>query len=214
MTRRVARGRGWAVGLAVLGVGACAASLSCATGPGVPPPLPPPEVPAASAEPGESAPAFDDVFGVYAHTGGEADARARDAAIEVAVDGVFFLGRGFARDKLRVAAEIDDRIVLRRDGGVIAVELGKRFDLRAPLGGPGTAIVGTDGDDLELTFEQRGAQLIQLAKGERGGTRRVFTVIDDGALRVPVTIYATQLDEAVEYELTYRRVRPRDHVPR
>lgn len=196
MTKRTARGRGWAVGLAALSVGACAG------GPSKPPPLPPPVV---TTQP-NSAPSFDELFGVYEHVGGASDAEARDAAIEAAVEGVFFLGRGFARDKLRVAAEIDERIALRRRDGVIEVELAERFDLVAPLDGPGTTIVGTDGDELTLTFEQRGSSLVQLARGDRGGTRRVFTLTAEGELLVQVVIYATQLEKAVEFELRYRRV--------
>lgn len=199
MTRRIARGRGWAVGLAAT------LSSGCATGSSRPPPLPPPVVSATVAQ-SDEAPSFEDLFGRYQHVGGEADVEGRDAGIEVAVEGVFFLGRGLARDKLRVAAEIDDRLVVSRDGDAIALQLGDRFNLRAPLGGPSTTIVGTDGDELELTFDKRGASLIQLAQGERGGTRRVFTLTEDGELLVHVTIYATQLDEAVEFDLRYRRV--------
>jgi len=194
--------RGWLFGLASLAVGACA------SGPGTPPPLPPPApvLREANAEEGVDEPGFADLFGTYEHVGGEEDVTARDAAIEATVEGVFFLGRGLAREKLLVAAAIDDRIVVKRQGGTIEVALGERFDLKAPLDGPGTTFVGTDGDELTLTFSRQGSRLIQLAEGERGGTRRVFSLTGDGRLLVQVTIYSARLDKPVEYALHYARV--------
>lgn len=186
-----------------LSVGGCTAAGSA-----TPPPLAPLASPAAAPDRGageEGTESFDDAFGHFVHAGGGADVAARDAAIEEAIADIFFLGRGFARDKLLAAAHIDAWIDLSRQDQTITVQLEERFTLSAELGGAGVNMVGTDGDDLTLTFRRRGGALVQLAQGERGGTRRVF-VAEQGGLIVHVAIFATQLPRPVEFELHYDRV--------
>ncbi|MCA9623478.1 MAG: hypothetical protein KC731_30865 [Myxococcales bacterium] len=185
---------------------------ACVSGSATPPPLPPPPPPAAPAPVADGAtepapaPTLDDLVGHYRYSGGTEDEEARDAAVEKTVAEVFLLGRGIAREKILVACAIDDEIDIRREGDLFVIKLADRFLLKTGLSVPPVTIVGTDGDDLALTFEQRGAQLVQLAQGERGGTRRVFTPDGKGGMTLQVTIFAPRLAVPVDYLVHYRRV--------
>lgn len=155
--------------------------------------------PAAGALPGraDAVPAaagrkIADYVGAFHHTGGDADRRARDDAIEDVVKEMSFIVRGIARDRLKEANPIAQQVGVALDGEELTVS----FDSRrytAPLSGEPVEVVGITGDTLQLRHRFRKGRVLQLFDGGDKSRRNVLSLDDEGRLTVRVTVSSEKL---------------------
>ncbi len=158
--------------------------------------------------------------GEYQFVGGAQERALVPAAVERSVDGMFFIARGIAYDRLIRTCEICNSYTLGFGGGNISVagpcqrtdvspEDGREADHRTKL---------DDASKLSQRFV--GETLVQNFRGEEGARKVVWTLLPDGdTLRVQVVITSKHLPRPVDYTLTYRRKRttvpaPPDPGPR
>lgn len=146
--------------------------------------------------------------GEYQFVGGAAERALVPAAVERSVDGMFFIARGIAYDRLVRTCEICSSYTLGFGGGNISVagpcqrtdvspEDGREADHRTKLD-----------DTSKLSQRFVGESLVQYFRGEEGARKVVWTLLPDGeTLRVQVVISSKHLPHPVDYTLTYRRKR-------
>ena len=144
--------------------------------------------------------------GEYLFVGGAAERALVPAAVERSVEGMFFLARGIAYDRLLRNCEICSRYSLALGGGAISVagscqlpdvspDDGREVDHRTKLG-----------ETSKLSQRLVGETLVQEFRGDGGARRVVWTLLPDGeTLRMQVLITSKHLPHPVDYALTYRR---------
>ncbi len=152
--------------------------------------------------------------GEYQFVGGAAERAQVPAAVERSVDGMFFIARGIAYDRLVRTCEICNSYTLGFGGGNISVagpcqrsdvspEDGREADHRTKLD-----------DTSKLSQRFVGETLVQHFRGEEGARKVVWTLLPDGeTLRVQVVISSKHLPSPVDYTLTYRRKRATVQAP-
>jgi steroid 5-alpha reductase family enzyme len=144
--------------------------------------------------------------GEYLFVGGAAERAAVPAAVERSVDGMFFIARGIAYDRLLKNCDVCARYTLGFSGGNVSVsgpcqvpdvsaDDGRELDHRNKLG-----------ETSKLSQRFVDETLVQEFRGD-GGTRKVvWTLLPDGdTLRIHFTITSGHLPRPVDYSLTYRR---------
>lgn len=146
--------------------------------------------------------------GEYQFVGGATERAGVPAAVERSVDGMFFIARGIAYDRLVRTCEICNSYTIGFGGGNISVagpcqrsdvspEDGREADHRTKLD-----------DTSKLSQRFVGETLVQYFRGEEGARKVVWTLLPDGeTLRVQVVISSKHLPRPVDYTLTYRRKR-------
>ncbi len=144
--------------------------------------------------------------GEYLFVGGTAERSLIPPAVERAVDGMFFIARGIAYDRLLKNCEVCSRYTIAFDGTNVTVsgpcqiadvspEDGREADHRTKLG-----------DESKLSQRFVGESLVQYFRGDEGARRVTWTLLPDGdTLRVQFVITSKHLPHAVDYTLTYRR---------
>ena len=144
--------------------------------------------------------------GEYRFVGGATERALIPAAVERSVDGMFFIARGIAYDRLIRTCEICSSYSIGFGSGNIAVggpcqltdvspDDGREADHRTKLG-----------DESKLSQRFVGGTLVQNFRGDEGARRVVWTLLPDGeTLRVQVIITSKHLPHPVDYTLTYRR---------
>lgn len=158
----------------------------------------------------DDGPAIDELrqryTGEYRFVGGAAERALVPAALERSVDGMFFISRGIAYDRLIRTCEICSSYSLGFGSGNISVagpcqltdvspDDGREADHRTKLG-----------DESKLSQRFVGGTLVQNFRGEDGARQVVWTLLPDGqTLRVQVIITSKHLPHPVDYTLTYRR---------
>jgi hypothetical protein len=144
--------------------------------------------------------------GEYLFVGGAPERALVPAAVDRSVDGMFFIARGIAYDRLLKNCEICARYSLALGGGTISVggscqlpdvspDDGREVDHRTKL-------------DETSKLSQRfvGETLVQEFRGDGGSRKVVWTLLPDGdTLRMQVLITSKHLPHPVDYTLTYRR---------
>ncbi|MGZ5957572.1 MAG: hypothetical protein ACXWLI_04080 [Myxococcaceae bacterium] len=152
--------------------------------------------------------------GEYQFVGGAQERALVPAAVERSVDGMFFIARGIAYDRLIRTCEICNGYTLGFGGGNISIagpcqradvspEDGREADHRTKLD-----------DTSKLSQRFVGETLVQNFRGEEGARKVVWTLLPDGdTLRVQVVISSGHLPRPVDYTLTYRRKRATVPVP-
>jgi hypothetical protein len=146
------------------------------------------------------------LVGDYLFVGGSAERALVPAAVERSVDGMFFIARGIAYDRLLRNCEICSRYTLALGEGTISVggscqlpdvspDDGREVDHRTKLG-----------ETSKLSQRLVGETLVQEFRGDGGARRVVWTLLPDGqTLRMQVLITSKHLPHPVDYTLTYRR---------
>lgn len=161
----------------------------------------------------EDGPAVDELrqryAGEYRFVGGGAERALIPAAVERSVDGMFFIARGIAYDRLLRTCEICSSYTLGFGGGNVSVagpcqltdlspDDGREVDHRTKLD-----------DRSKLSQRFAGGTLVQYFRGDEGARQVVWTLLPDGeTLRVQVIITSRHLPHPVDYTLTYRRKSP------
>jgi hypothetical protein len=144
--------------------------------------------------------------GEYRFVGGEAEKKAVPAAVERSVDGMFFISRGIAYDRLLRVCEVCSSYRLSFTGGVVDVRSPCQLADQSPDDGRAVDHTTKDGDTSKLSQRFIDGTLQQDFVGEGGSRRVVWTLTPDGeGLRVHITITSKHLPNAVDYSLSYRR---------
>lgn len=144
--------------------------------------------------------------GEYQFVGGSSERALVPAAVERSVDGMFFIARGIAYDRLLRTCEICNSYTLGFGGGNISVAGPcQRTDVSPDDGREADHRTKLD-DTSKLSQRFVGETLVQNFRGEEGARKVVWTLLPDGeTLRVQVVISSKHLPRPVDYTLSYRR---------
>jgi hypothetical protein len=151
----------------------------------------------------DAEPAIAPLLGTFRFVGGVAEKRALNRAIERAVADVSFLFRGTARDRLRYANPIPEKLVLAADDERFSLAY-KRERFTAPLDGKKVKVKSSTGQAMWLRLVRGAASIDQIFATDSGTRTNRLTPIDSGIV-VDVTVRAHQLSRPVSYRLTYHR---------
>jgi len=144
--------------------------------------------------------------GEYVFTGGDAERAGVPAAVERSVDGMFFIARGIAYDRLLKSSEICAGYRFDLGAEKISVAGSCRTADVSPADGREVDHRTKQGEESKLSQRFVGETLVQEFRGDEGARRVVWTLLADGAtLRAQVVISSKHLPRAVDYTLTYRR---------
>jgi hypothetical protein len=144
--------------------------------------------------------------GEYLFAGGSSERALVPAAVERSVDGMFFIARGIAYDRLLKSCEVCSRYTLEFSGDDTAVTGSCRTPDVSPSDGREVDHRTRQGETSKLSQRFVGDTLVQDFRGDGGARRVVWTLLPDGdTLRVQVIITSKHLPRSVDYTLTYRR---------
>lgn len=147
--------------------------------------------------------------GEFEFAGGQAERSSVPAAVERSVDGMFFIARGLAYDRLLKSSLVCDRYRLDFGGGSITVAGSCRTPDVSPDDGGEVDHRTRQGETSKLSQRFVGETLVQEFRADEGARRTVWTLLPDGnTLRVQVLISSKHLPRPVDYTLTYRRRSP------
>ena len=146
---------------------------------------------------------LDRLAGEYQHSGGEADQRGIEQAIDQVVGEMVWIARDIARDRLRETNQIPRTLRIVRDGHRIRISFDGR-EREASVRGAPVKVVGITGDALDYTLDVSSSCLVQRFEDERGGRINMIRAEGD-VLVVRVTIFSARLPANVVYELRYTR---------
>jgi len=159
------------------------------------------------------APDLDDLrrryTGEFFFAGGATERAGVPAAVERSVDGMFFISRGIAYDRLLRSAEVCASYKLDFGGGNFSVAGSCRTPDVSPADGREVEHRTKEGETSKLSQRFVGETLVQEFRGDEGSRRVVWTLLGDGdTLRAQVVMSSKHLPRPVEYTLTYRRRPP------
>lgn len=165
---------------------------------------------ATAAADGSGAPDLDALrrryAGEYLFVGGEAERASVPAAVERSVDGMFFIARGIAYDRLLKSSEICARYTFDLGDDALSVAGSCRTADVSPADGREVDHRTKQGETSKLSQRFVGETLVQDFRGDEGARKVVWTLLADGeTLRAQIVIGSKHLPRAVEYVLTYRR---------
>jgi len=144
--------------------------------------------------------------GEYEFVGGSAERSAVPAAVERSVDGMFFIARGIAYDRLLKSSQVCDRYTIDFGGGRVSVAGSCRTPDVSPADGGEVEHRTRQGETSKLSQRFVGETLVQEFRGDGGSRKVVWTLLPDGnTLQAQVLITSKHLPRPVEYGLTYRR---------
>jgi hypothetical protein len=146
--------------------------------------------------------------GDYVYSGGAEERRQVPAAVERSVEGMFFIARGIAYDRLLHVCEVCASYTLSFSGGELAVSGPCQWPDRGPDDGREVEHRTKWGDASKLSQRFVDGALVQDFHGEGGSRHVVWRLLDAERLSVQVTITSEHLPHAVDYTLSYRRVAP------
>jgi hypothetical protein len=144
--------------------------------------------------------------GEYLFVGGAAERALVPAAVERSVDGMFFIARGIAYDRLLRNCEVCARYTLALGGGNISVAGSCQVPDVSPDDGSEVDHRTKLGETSKLSQRFVSGSLVQAFRGDGGARKVVWTLLPDGeTLRLQVLITSKHLPRPVDYTLTYRR---------
>ncbi len=146
--------------------------------------------------------------GEYRFSGGAAEEARVPAAVERAVDGMFFVARGIAYDRLLHVCEVCQSYTLAFSAGELEVRSPCQWPDRSPDDGREVDHRTKAGDASKLSQRFVDGALVQDFKGEGGSRHVVWRLLDAERLTVQVTITSGHLPRPVDYTLRYRRLSP------
>lgn len=144
--------------------------------------------------------------GEWLFAGGAAERATVPAAVERSVDGMFFIARGIAYDRLLKNSEVCARYAVAFSGGNASVTGPCVVPEVSPDDGRAVDHRNKLGETSKLSQRFVGETLVQEFRGD-GGTRTVvWSLLPDGdTVRIRFTITSGHLPRPVDYSLTYRR---------
>jgi hypothetical protein len=142
----------------------------------------------------------------FNYAGDAREQAARKAAIDRAVDSLFFAIRGIARSRLDAGTKIDPNVAFNFPPGKIRVKFPGAIDAVSPDNGAAVDYVD-DGEKSKLS--QRlftPGRLTQVYAADDGRRTNEWSLSPDGStLVVRVTISSPKLSAPAIYNLTYKR---------
>ena len=147
----------------------------------------------------------DALGGTWIHAGGEADRKSLDAALDLSVEGYFFMARGAARQQIAARNQIRRSITVSLDGERVAVEFADSPRVEAALDGSSTPAM-VNGEAMRVVHVLQGDTLVQRFEAAEGRRRNEFVASPDGqTLLLRVTVESPRLTHPLRYQLHYRR---------
>jgi hypothetical protein len=147
----------------------------------------------------------DRMAGEYRHAGGPEDRCSIEAAIERAVELMFWPASDIARSRLRETNPIPRRVMIRRAGANVQISFDGRLRETALHSRP-VVVIGLSGDEVRYRLEVESGALVQRFDGDAGG--RLNTIrLEGDLLIVRVVVFSQSLPVNVTYDLRYARVR-------
>ena len=144
--------------------------------------------------------------GEYVFAGGAPERALVPAAVERSVDGMFFIARGIAYDRLLKNCEICPRYSFAFGGGNISVAGSCQLPDVSPDDAREVQHRTKLGETSKLSQRFEGNTLVQHFRGDGGSRKVLWTLLPDGdTLRMQVIITSEHLPHPVDYTLTYRR---------
>lgn len=162
-----------------------------------------------AAAPAQEAPAAsprERFAGTYSYVGGDKQKAAIEAAIEKAIDGMFFATKPIARSRLKDKTQIRNPVGFAFGGGNITIKMGGVADATSKDDGS-PAQYKSGSDTVKLTQKFAGDnQIVQVFAADDGTRTNVYTLSADGkTLTVSITLTSSKLSAPVKYALTYRK---------
>jgi hypothetical protein len=147
--------------------------------------------------------------GEWRFSGGSAERATVPAAVERSVDGMFFISRGIAYDRLLHVCEVCGTYTLSFPSGEVEVQSPCQLPDKSPDDGREVDHLTKAGDASKLSQRFVAGMLVQEFRGQEGARRVVWTLAPDKqSLSVQYTITSKHLPHPVDYTLSYRRVPP------
>ncbi len=144
--------------------------------------------------------------GEYEFIGGSAERASVPAAVERSVDGMFFIARGIAYDRLLKSSQVCERYTLDFGASRVSVAGSCRTPDVSPADGSEVEHRTRQGETSMLSQKFVDDTLVQEFRGDEGARKVVWTLLPDGnTLHAKVLITSKHLPRPVEYALTYRR---------
>lgn len=157
-----------------------------------------------------TAPSVDELqrryAGEYVSVGGEAERAGIPAAVERSVDGMFFISRGIAYQRLLKTCEVCSRYTIAFGGGNVTVAGSCQIPDVSPDDGREADHRTKLGDTSKLSQRFVDQKLVQDFRADEGARKVIWTLLPDGdTLHAQVIITSKHLPRPVDYTLTYRR---------
>jgi len=144
--------------------------------------------------------------GEWRFAGGAAERANVPQAVEKSVDGMFFISRGIAYDRLLHVCEVCASYTLGFSAGDVVVQSPCQIEDKSPEDGREVDHLTKAGDASKLSQRFVQGMLVQEFRGEEGARRVVWVVsADSQSLSVKYTITSKHLPHPVDYTLSYRR---------
>lgn len=132
--------------------------------------------------------------GEWRFAGGSSERATVPAAVERSVDGMFFISRGIAYDRLIQVCEVCASYTLRFQSGEVEVQSPCQVADKSPEDGREVDHLTKAGDASKLSQHFVQGMLVQEFRGQEGARRVVWTVSADGqSLSVQYTITSKHL---------------------
>ncbi|HVJ95123.1 MAG TPA: hypothetical protein VM580_35340 [Labilithrix sp.] len=144
--------------------------------------------------------------GTFRYAGDAREDVARKAAIDRAIESLFFMIRPMARSKLGSGCQIFSWYAFSFEPGKIRVRAPDRPDSVSPDNGAPANFV-FNGDKSKLTQRFVGGRLSQTYAAEEGARHNEYSLSPDGkTMTLKVTITSPKLSHPLVYSLTYKKV--------
>ena len=144
--------------------------------------------------------------GEYEFVGGSAERASVPAAVERSVQGMFFIARGIAYDRLLQSSQVCDHYTFDLGAGSISVAGSCRTPDVSPGDGREVEHRTRHGEISKVSQRFVGETLVQEFRGDEGARKVVWSLLPDGiTLRCRAVISSKHLPRPVDYTLTYRR---------
>lgn len=161
---------------------------------------------------GEAAPvrADDDrarFSAAFRFSGSSSEEAARRAAIDRAIDSLFFAIRGIARSRLSSGTKIDPWVAFSFDASNIRVRIPAATDAVSPENGA-PVDYENDGERTKLSQRISTSKVTQTFVADQGQRVNEWLLSEDAkTLWLKVTVSSAKLSRPVVYTLTYERAR-------
>jgi hypothetical protein len=143
--------------------------------------------------------------GSFRYAGSTGEEAARRAAIDRAIDSLFFAIRGIARSRLSNGTKIDPWVSFSLAASKIRVRIPLSPEAVSPDDGAAVDYVN-DGERSKLSQRIAGSKITQVFAADEGKRMNEWVLSPDGAtLVLNVTISSPKLTRPVVYSLTYKR---------
>lgn len=143
------------------------------------------------------------VAGTYDFVGGTNEQQARNASMEAAVSGLFFMIRPFARMGLEMSKPVPAQLDISFERNVVLVNITDGYPAQSPVDGSRHHLH----HDIHFShhFNERN-ELVETFITPNGGRTNVFVPMPDGkTLEERVEIKADKLPKVIRFTLTYRK---------